>query len=175
VDTQLAFGFSSTNSDITVSAFSTKTFIPFQNVAASQSYIVNATSTSDIILNTIPTTTNWSGGGGNFFPTDLTYNSYVSLSSYTINNLSNPKTLQAELTVVIDQAGVPSLNRILNLDDFITAYQTITLSYGATSEISCCSGVSGTYKILQSETFANATAIYNTNLTQAANGFYTLI
>ena len=175
VDTQLAFGFSSTNSDITVSAFSTKTFIPFQNVAASQSYIVNAISTSDIILNTTPTTTNWSGGGGNFFPTDLTYNSYVSLSSYTINNLSNPKTLQAELTVVIDQAGVPSLNRILNLDDFITAYQTITLSYGATSEISCCSGVSGTYKILQSETFANATAIYNTNLTQAANGFYTLI
>ena len=175
VDTQLAFGFSSTNSDITVSAFSTKTFIPFQNVAASQSYIVNAISTSDIILNTTPTTTNWSGGGGNFFPTDLTYNSYVSLSSYTINNLSNPKTLQAQLTVVIDQAGVPSLNRILNLDDFITAYQTITLSYGATSEISCCSGVSGTYKILQSETFANATAIYNTNLTQAANGFYTLI
>ena len=172
IDTQLIFNFSSTNSDITVGTIVAKTFIPFQNVSAPQSYIVTATSTSNIVLNTTPIANDWSGAGGDFFPTDLTYNSYVNLAKYTINNVSNPKTLEAKLSVVIDQAGTPSLTRILNLDNFITGYQTLQLFYGATDVASCCNGTLGTYKILQSETFTNATVIYNSDLTRAANGFY---
>ena len=172
IDTQLGFGFSSTNSDITVGAAILKTFIPFQNVPVPPSYIVTATSTTNIVLNTTPAPIDWSGSGGGFFPADLTYNSYVSLAKYTINNVSNPKTLEAKLSVVIDQAGTPSLTRVLNLDNFITGYQTLQLLYGATDVASCCNGTLGTYKILQGETFTNATVIYNSDLTRAANGFY---
>ena len=175
IDTQLGFGFSSTNSAITVGSIITKTFIPFQNVPEPQLYIVTATSTSNIVLNTIPIANDWSGAGGDFFPTDLTYNSYVNLAKYTIDNISNPKTLEAKVSVIIDQAGVPSLNRILDLDNFIPSqgYQTLELVYGTTDVISCCSGTIGNYKILQGETFANATQILNSDLTRAANGFYT--
>lgn len=146
IDTQLGFGFSSTNSDITVGAITAKTFIPFQNVTAARNYyIVTATSTSNIVLNTTPITTDWSGGGGGFFPNDLTYNSYVDLSSYTIDNTGSVKTLQAKLTVVIDQAGVPSLNRMLNLDNFISSgssfYQSFALTTGTNAVGSNMCGV----------------------------------
>ena len=183
VDTQLAFGFSSTNPDITVSAFPTKTFIPFQNVAASQSYSVSATSVSNIVLSSSPLVDNWSNGGGGVFPTDLTYNTYISSATYTINNISNPKSLTAELTVVIDQAGVPSLNRILNLNNFIPynppAFSQLTLCFSTLKNSLCCgtSTQSIVYVAYQSgtPTLANVTGLLysnNTLTTQAATGFY---
>ena len=179
IDTQLGFGFSSTNSDITVGAITAKTFIPFQNVPGPQLYTVTATSTSNIVLNTTPTTGDWSGGGGGFYPTDLTYNSYVSLSSYTIDNTGSVKTLKAELTVVIDQAGIPSLNRILNLDNFITPNSTqLALCY-ATTELALCCGTSTPAVVfvagLNVANLASVTGLLytsNTLVTESPDGYY---
>ena len=164
IETNLGFGFSSTDARfLPINAPILKTFIPFQNVPSTQTYTMVANSTEPIVLLTQPGTNDWSDGGGGYFPTDLTYNSFVNKATYTIVNVANPgiSTLTAKISVTIDQAGTPSLNRYLNLDNYVeqAGLTPISLYTGATSTDACCGSTSGSFFISSSETFLTATAI----------------
>jgi hypothetical protein len=92
--------------------------------------------------------------------------------------VSSPKLLTAELTVVIDQAGVPSLNRILDLDNFVQQSTTeLTLCYATTENALCCENPTQVtvYALGYVPGLASVTGLLYTNsdlLTEAAPGFY---
>lgn len=163
VDTDLRFAFSSTDSRIVVGTPGIKTFSPFQEVAATQSYETQASSTEPIVLSSQPLLTDWSGGGGDYYPSDLTYNTEVVKAVFTIdnNNTGGLSTIKAQLIVDIDQVGTPDLSRILNLDNYVEQNNltAISLHPGSNSGDACCVNSASTFFIDSSETFSTATVI----------------
>jgi hypothetical protein len=139
INTQLGFGFTSTDGNISVVTPSQKTFTPFQNVSTSQLYTVSATSTTDIFLLSTPPLTGWSGGTNSYYPTSSEYNSTVGSAVFVVDNTPTPKTLTANLTVTVNQAGIPSLARLLDLDSYIASSAGYLMSSSKGDSATACS------------------------------------
>lgn len=168
----VSFNLTSSSSSIAIGALDTKAFTPYTTPGIT-AYIVSASkpgSSGNFIFSTTPISTDWTNQGQG---TPITNQTVQSPLTITIDNISDPKTLSIDLNTNIGAVGTQALLSELNLDDFLIYLQPIQLYYGETEQEACCSGVLGSYFILENETFSDAIAILLADGTPAADGFYT--
>ena len=165
----LCFAFTSTNSDITVGAPDCKTFIPYSETPETYSYTVTATSTSNIVLlNSLP---NGEWTNQNLLQPNFGQN--VDKTATIIDNTVTPKTLTANILVAIDFAGTTNLLSEFNLDNYVQgALVPLSLSFGSTSVLACCTAPAGNYFVASGQNFQTATTILDASGNPAADGFY---
>jgi len=165
----LCFAFTSTNSDITVGAPDCKTFIPYSETPETYSYTITATSTSNIVLlNPLP-----SGEWTNQNLLQPNFGQVVDTTSTIINNTVTPKTLTANILVAIDFAGTTNLLSVFNLDSYVQgSLVPVSLSFGSTAALACCTAPAGNYFVASGQTFLTATSILDASGNPAADGFY---
>jgi len=170
VNTTLSFAFTSSNSDVTVGAAVSRSFIPYGPATLIYTYNVTATSTVDIVLLSALPNAGW---------TDQSleapfYDQNVISSVVEIDN-TDPiaKTLSATLGVTINFAGTTNLLSTLDLNQYIQSSLTpISLFYGTNPTDVCCTGTVGDYFVNSGETFLTALAILNASGGAAADGYY---
>ena len=165
----LCFAFTSTNSDITVGAADCKTFIPYSETPETYSYTVTATSTSNIVLlNSLP---NGEWTNQNLLQPNFGQN--VDKTATIINNTVTPKTLTANILVAIDFAGTTNLLSVFNLDSYVQgALVPVSLSFGSTATLACCTAPASNYFVASGQTFLTATSVLDASGNPAADGFY---
>ena len=175
-DTTLAFGFTSTDSAITVGSADSKTNVPLQTQNLLQQYTVTATSTGNFVLATQPVVGDWSNQGlvpavVNQYP--IPYNQVVQTQTLTIDNTLTPSKLTAVLNVNMQITGTQNLVSNLNLDNFVQGtLVAVVLTYGNSAINACCTGTAGNYFVASGQTFLTATSVLDASGNPAANGFY---
>ena len=168
IQSTLGFVFSSSDSAITVGAADSRSYLPYSTNQA-HTYTVSATSTGSFVL--LNENGNWSNQALGNQPTE--YNQSVVSQSFTINNLASPSTLTASVLVDVAFAGTADLISTLNLDNVLQGTLVpLTLNYGLSSTIACCSGVQGNFFVASGQTFLTATSILDASGNPAADGFY---
>ena len=166
----VSFALTSSKVGVVVGAADTKAFTPYV-IPGVRSYSVSASNaTLGFAFSTTPSNTDWSNQGLGDPITNQTVQDPLII---TIDNVSNPKTLTIDLDTDIGIVGAQPLLSELNLNNFLIYLQPIQLYYGETEQEACCSGVLGSYFILENETFSDAIAILLADGTPAADGFYT--
>jgi hypothetical protein len=175
-DTTLAFGFTSTDSAITVGAVDSKTFVPVQTQNIPQQYTVIATSTGSFVLANQPATGDWSNQGlvpavSGQYP--VPYNQAVQTQTLAIDNTLTPSKLTAVVNVNMQITGTQNLVSNLNLDNFVQGTLVpVTLTFGSTATNACCAGTSSGYFVASGQTFLTATSVLDASGNPAADGFY---
>ena len=171
VESTLGFVFSSSDSAITVGATDSLTYLPY-STGQIQEYTISASSTSNfVLLNATPPLSSWTNQALGNQPNE--YDQSVIAQTFTINNTSSPSTLTATLSVDVAFAGIANLVSTLDLDNIIQGTLVpLTLGYGATNSIACCSGLQGNFFVASGETFLTATSILDASGNPAADGFY---
>jgi len=170
INTTLSCGFTSTNTNVTVGAADSNTFIPGDEIFNRDfTYTVSATSTANFVIANPITVQNWSNQAS-IFPN---YEFNINSQTITIDNVPATKTLTAVLDVTIYSTGTPSLLSTLDLDNHIQgALVPVTLNFASTANGACCVGVSGNYFVASGQTFLTATAVLDASGNPAADGFY---
>ena len=170
INTSLSFGFTSTNTNVTVGAADSNTFIPGNETFNQDfTYTVSATSTANFVISNPINVQDWTNQAS-VFPN---YEFNVNSQAVTIDNVPATKTLTAVLDVTIYGTGTPSLLSILDLDKHIQgALVPVQLSFGSTANGACCAISSGTYFVASGQTFLTATSVLDASGNPAADGFY---
>jgi|TARA_B110000240_G_scaffold142461_1_gene157589 hypothetical protein len=168
INTSLSFGFTSSNTDITVGAADSRSFIPYGSTLPIYVYNVTATSVSNITLASLPLAA-WT----NQSLLAPFYDQSVLSSAVTIDNTQSVKTIAAQIEVGVNFLGTSDLLSTLNLDNYITGTLVpISLYFGATAQDACCTGILGNYFVASGETFSSAVAVLLADGTPAPDGFY---
>ena len=115
INTSLSFGFTSSNTDITVGAADSRSFIPYGSTLPIYVYNVTATSVSNITLASLPLAA-WT----NQSLLAPFYDQSVLSSAVTIDNTQSVKTIAAQIEVGVNFLGTSDLLSTLNLDNYIT-------------------------------------------------------
>ena len=170
INTDLSLQFSSTNTDITVGAAASRSYIPGNtSYNGFYDYTVSATSVSNFVTVSPISIVDWS----NQSLSAPQYDFVVTNQIITIDNVASPKTLTGLVTIEIFGTGTPNLLSVLNLDNHMQgALVPLSLSFGSTATLACCTSPTSTFFVASGQNFQTATTILDASGNAAADGFY---